>query len=59
MGVVHVLPVDDLIVHDEDGVECVCGVDVEYLIGCCGSWGKVITHHSLDGRELYEVYGTP
>jgi hypothetical protein len=26
----------------------------EWIIGPDGSHGKMITHHSLDGRELYE-----
>ena len=50
MSTVHVLPVNDLIEHDSEHFdECVCGPDVEYVEG-----GKVVTHHSLDGRELLE-----
>lgn len=45
MSKVHVLPVDDLIVHPADD-DCVCGPDVEFVEG-----GAVITHHALDGRE--------
>jgi hypothetical protein len=58
MTVVHVVPVADVIAHDDEGVDCICGPDVEYLIGREGRHGKLITHHSLDGREMYEAYGT-
>jgi hypothetical protein len=43
---IHVLPVNDLIDHEDSG-DCVCGPDTEFTEG-----GAVITHHSLDGREL-------
>lgn len=49
MSVVHVLPVDDLIEHEDIGDECVCGPDVAFVTG-----GQVVTHHSLDGREEHE-----
>lgn len=52
MSVVHVLPVDDLICH-EDSVECVCGPTLEWIEGEDGD-GWVVLHHSLDGRELRE-----
>lgn len=51
---VHVTPIDDLIEHEESE-DCVC-VPRTTLIHCDdGSDGWVITHHSLDGRELAEV----
>ena len=46
MSRVHVIPVGDLIGHDQEGDDCVCGPDVEFVEG-----GVVIVHHSLDGRE--------
>lgn len=48
MSPVHVVPVGDVIAHDTSSVDaCVCGPDVEY-----GDEGfKLVTHHSLDGRE--------
>lgn len=46
---VHVYPIDDLVEHDTDGDDCVCGPDTEFVDG-----GAVITHHSLDGREQHE-----
>jgi hypothetical protein len=49
--IMHVVPVGDLIRHDVDGELCVCGPDTEWVIGYVGA-GKMITHHSLDGREL-------
>lgn len=51
---VHVFPLADLIEHEVDGELCVCGPHTEWLITQDGSTGKVITHHSLDGRELAE-----
>ncbi|WP_163275331.1 hypothetical protein [Cellulomonas iranensis] len=49
MGVVHVIPVDDLIEHEEAGDGCPCGPHVEFVSG-----GQVVVHHSLDGRERTE-----
>lgn len=46
---IHVIPIDDLIEHEETE-DCVCGPEVEFVPG-----GAVIGHHSLDGRELEEV----
>ena len=51
MSTVHVFPVNDLIEHDTDTGDCVCGPTTEPVIGCDGSCGWVIVHHSLDGRE--------
>lgn len=50
--VIHVLPVNDLVEHEESGgalCDCVCGPEVEFLDG-----GVLVTHHSLDGREERE-----
>lgn len=52
-GEAHVLPLDDLIVHDADG-NCPCGPTRRPERLGDGSQGWVITHHSLDGREQYE-----
>ena len=43
---VHVLPLGDLIEHEESQ-DCPCGPRVEW----CGS-GWVVVHNSLDGREV-------
>ncbi len=51
---VHVVPVNDLVEHDTDGVECVCGPTTEAVPRDDGSMGWVVTHHSLDGREERE-----
>jgi hypothetical protein len=50
---VHVLPVNDLIEHEDVGTECVCGPRVEHVEGEDGD-GWLIVHNSLDGRELSE-----
>lgn len=49
---VHVVPVDDLVAH-EDGLECPCGPDVEWTDPDTGGTypdGPLVTHHALDGR---------
>lgn len=55
MATLHVLPLGDLIEHEPEGVDCPCGPDVEHLISGSGLVGKLITHHSLDGREKQEA----
>lgn len=50
----HVLPNNDLIEHEDETDNCPCGPTVEPVIAEDGSCGWVITHHSLDGRELNE-----
>lgn len=53
MATVHVLPVDDLIEHTSTDYDCVCGPAIELVPSDNGdSW--LVTHHSLDGRELHE-----
>lgn len=49
---VHVIPVNDHIGHSFD--DCVCGPAYELVKT---EWGDryVVTHHSLDGRELHEA----
>jgi hypothetical protein len=50
----HVTPVDDLVEHDTDGGDCICGPDSEPVERADGSMGWLVKHHSLDGRELDE-----
>jgi hypothetical protein len=50
---IHVEPINDLIEHEDD--DCPCGPDVEAVFRDDGSNGWLITHHSLDGRELNAV----
>lgn len=52
---VHVYPVNDLIEHDTDGGECPCGPETEAVPCDDGTYGWVITHHSMDGREFHEA----
>jgi len=54
MTSVHTYPVNDLIDHELAGDDCVCGPLVEPVMRSDGSNGWLITHHSLDGRELNE-----
>ena len=51
---VHVLPVNDLVEHEDEGDGCVCGPRVEPVPCDDGSMGWLIVHHSLDGREENE-----
>jgi len=50
---VHVLPLNDVIDHDEND-DCVCGPTSEVVFRDDGSVGWLFTHHSLDGRESHE-----
>jgi hypothetical protein len=43
----HVVPVDDLVGHEEAQDSCACGPHVEFF-----PRGTVIVHHALDGRRL-------
>jgi hypothetical protein len=52
--ILHVLPVDDLIEHEDVGDGCPCGVTVQPVEREDGSYGWVHVHHSLDGREANE-----
>jgi hypothetical protein len=49
---VHVMPRQDLIRHTTAG--CACGTTTEPVEREDGSYGWLITHHSLDGREQTE-----
>lgn len=56
MSTVHVEPINDLIEHDTSGqAECVCGPRTRPVKREDGSVGWVVTHNSLDGRELSET----
>lgn len=54
MSTVHVYPTRDLIHHDTESDDCTCGPTVEPVPNEDGSMGWLLTHHSLDGRELRE-----
>lgn len=56
-GTYHVVPVNDLIEHDSSGDEtdCVCGPEIVPVERDDGTFGWVVSHHSLDGRELHEA----
>lgn len=50
----HVLPIDDLIDHEESD-DCACRPTTEPVMRGDGSNGWLVTHHSLDGREQQEA----
>lgn len=52
--VVHVYPVRDLMEHETDGADCLCGPATEAVSRDDGSYGWLVMHHSLDGRERNE-----
>lgn len=54
MTTVHTYPVGDLIEHDTDGGDCVCGPTTEPVKRDDGSVAWHVIHHSLDGREAHE-----
>lgn len=48
---VHVVPLDDIVNHDEDNNgECICGVVTAPVQRDDGSTAWMYTHHALDGR---------
>jgi hypothetical protein len=51
---IHVYPSRDLVEHDTDGGDCICGPDTEAVMRDDGSNGWLVSHHSLDGREKNE-----
>ena len=55
MSTIHVYPIGDLIEHDTTTDECTCGPLIEPVPREDGSMGWIVTHHSLDGRELKET----
>lgn len=57
MTTVHVYPVDDHIEHDCSGDDCPCGPTTEPAERPDGSYGWLVVHHSLDGREQAERRG--
>lgn len=50
----HVYPNRDLIDHDTESEDCICGPRIEH-VNTRGRDGWIITHHSLDGREKHET----
>jgi len=50
---IHVMPMQDLVEHADD--DCVCGPTTHPVSRNDGSYGWVVIHHSLDGRESYEL----
>lgn len=46
----HVVPVNDLREHVEDGAGCWCCPRIDERVG-----GTIIVHNSMDGREKYET----
>lgn len=51
----HVYPLGDLIEHDTNGEQdCICGPEIIPVERDDGSFGYLVSHHSLDGRELTE-----
>ena len=54
MATVHVYPLNDVVEHDTDGGDCLCGPTTKPVPREDGFIGWLVTHHSLDGRERYE-----
>lgn len=57
MNRLHVHPLGDLVQHDLDSEDCVCGPTVRPVMHDDGSIGWLILHHALDGREKTEPGG--
>lgn len=50
----HVYPTGDLIEHNTDDDSCLCGPELQPVEREDGSYGWLLVHHSLDGREANE-----
>lgn len=51
---IHVYPDGDIIDHVTVGDTCMCGPVSEAVPRDDGSYGWMLTHHALDGREFNE-----
>lgn len=51
---VHVSPINDLIEHDLESDDCICGPRMEPVKREDGYVGWVVVHHPMDGREFSE-----
>ena len=49
-GHVHVVPLGDNFFHEPED-DCLCGPEVEAVPRPDGSFGWLVSHSSLDGRE--------
>lgn len=45
----HIYPVNDIVPHDTESKECVCGPEIDWN-------NQLVVHHSLDGREKREKH---
>jgi hypothetical protein len=54
----HVYPTNDLIEHDTETDDCICGPEIQPVETDSGGINWVIVHNSLDGREQYEDAAT-
>lgn len=43
----HVYPLNDLIEHNTDSIECVCNPDIDVNNG-------IVIHSAMDRREIFE-----
>lgn len=50
----HVYPINDLIEHNTDSDDCICGPRIDVVKRKDGSCAYIVVHHSLDGREKNE-----
>lgn len=47
--IIHILPINDLEPHDEEGTTCKCEPRVEFAEG-----GMLVIHNAFDNREIIE-----
>jgi hypothetical protein len=50
---VHVVPLEDGLIHEPED-DCICGPEIEAVQRSDGSFGWLVIHASLDGRERDE-----
>ncbi len=57
MASLHIVPRGDRVEHDTstDDATCICGPQLLPMITPDGATSWIYSHHSLDGRERFEV----
>ena len=44
---IHIYPINDLIEHDTESIECACNPSIDVVNG-------IVIHDSIDRREVFE-----
>jgi hypothetical protein len=52
---IFIVPLNDIVLHEESSINCVCGPKLDVLEHPNGDVTHLITHISLDGRERPKI----